>query len=100
MDELTVEFLWVPQCLGGHGAEPFEGMRTTIRWQRFLYESMQNAQDAEWSNIVYLSESQQGKAVCTLKAPELTPDNVDPAGEFVEFLSGYRVIAIGRVQKK
>lgn len=100
MHELTLEFIWIPKSLGGHGAEPYEGMRTTIRWQRFLDESMRNAQDGEWSNIVYLSESQQGKAVYTLKTPELTPGNVDPAGEFVEFLSGQRVIAIGRVQQK
>jgi len=100
MKKLTVEFIWIPQRLGGHGAEPFEGMRTTIRWQRFPDESIQNAQDVVWSNIDYVVESLQGIAVCTLTAPELTPETVDPDGEYVEFLSGYRVIAIGRIQQK
>lgn len=61
--------LWVPQCLGSHGAEPYGGMRTTIRWQRYPDEYMHNLQDEEWSNIVYLSASQQGIAVSTIKAP-------------------------------
>lgn len=99
MNKITVEFVWIPESLGGHGAEPYEGMRTTIRWQRFVEEYLDNAQDAEWSEIDYRKDSLQGKAICKIRAAELTPKNIEPTGELVEFLNGHRVVAVGRVSQ-
>lgn len=97
MKKITVDFVWIPESLGGHGAEPYEGMRTTIRWQRFIEEYLHNAQDTEWLEIDYRKDTRQGKAICNISAPELTPQNIEPTGELVEFLNGYRVVAVGRV---
>jgi YD repeat-containing protein len=34
--ELNVDYLWVPQVLGGHQSAPYLRMRPTIRWQRYI----------------------------------------------------------------
>ena len=99
MNKLIIEFIWIPQNLGGHNSAPYDGMRTTIRWQRYIEEYLHNTQDTEWSKIVYRSDTLQGKAVCRINTPDLTPHKKDPVGELVEFLSGFRVIAVGRVEE-
>ena len=37
--------------------------------------------------------------MCRINTPDLTPHKKDPVGELVEFLSGFRVIAVGRVEE-
>jgi hypothetical protein len=43
--ELDVRYLWVPHALGGHRIAPYEGMRVSIRWQRYIEASLEGLRD-------------------------------------------------------
>jgi hypothetical protein len=45
--QFTLSFLWIPPDLGGHSSGPYSGMRTQIRWQRYLQEHLQCARDVQ-----------------------------------------------------
>ncbi|GAA3973694.1 hypothetical protein GCM10022278_33510 [Allohahella marinimesophila] len=98
--KLRFSFIWVPHSLGGHTAAPYEGMRTTIRWQRYLDEHLQCARDVQWENITFGSESSLGSAVCRLATDEPLPDEWLKEGQLIEMLSGFRVLAVGRVAQE
>lgn len=94
---LRFSFIWVPQSLGGHTVGPYEGMRTTIRWQKHLHEFLQCARDAQWEKIDFDPGSSQGEAICKLTSDEPLPDEWLNTGELIEMLSGYRVLAVGKI---
>lgn len=96
---LQFDFIWIPSSLGGHSAEPYEGMRTTIRWQRYLNEFLQCARDVQWEDVEFDSASFQGVATCRLTSDGPLPDEWLKDGELIELLSGFRVLAIGRITK-
>lgn len=92
-------FIWVPSSLGGHSGEPYEGMRTTIRWQRYINEFLQCARDVQWEAINFDTKSFQGQATCKLTSPDEVPDEWLKDGVLIEMLSGFRVLAVGRITK-
>lgn len=94
---LHFDFIWVPNYLGGHSAGPYEGMRTTIRWQKYLSEFLQCAWDVQWETFSFDPESLQGSAICEFKTEEPLPEEWLKDGEFIELLSGFHVLAIGRI---
>lgn len=97
--KLRFDFIWMPSSLGGHSSEPYEGMRTTIRWQRYLNEFMQCARDVQWETINFDPATSQGQATCRLTSDDPLPSEWLKDGELIELLSGFRVLAIGRITK-
>ena len=97
---LKLDFIWIPTSLGGHSGEPYEGMRTTIRWQKHLDEFLECARDVQWEKITFDFRSSQGQAICKLSSANSVPDDWLEDGELVEMLNGFRVLAIGRIVKK
>jgi hypothetical protein len=74
-------------------------MRTAIRWQKHLNEYLQCARDVQWEKIEFDSESSQGKAICRLTSEESLPSEWLKEGELIEMLSGFRVLAVGKIAK-
>jgi hypothetical protein len=95
--ELTLDFLWIPPDLGGHGGDPYSGMRLQIRWQRYLEEHLRLARDVQCSVLQFDPGSSKGKALCRLAFPEPRPSAWLPEGELVELVNGSRVLAIGKI---
>lgn len=97
--KLRFDFIWIPSFLGGHSSAPYEGMRTTIRWQKYLNEFLQCARDIQWEAINFDPGTSQGNATCKLTSGDPLPDEWLKGGELIELLSGFRVLAIGRITK-
>jgi len=97
--KLRFDFIWIPNYLGGHSAEPYEGMRTTIRWQKYLNEFLQCARDVQWEAFSFDPGNLQGSATCKLTSEEPLPEEWLKDGELIELLSGFHVLAIGRITK-
>ena len=95
--ELRFRFVWVPSFLGGHKGEPYEGMRTAIRWQRHIDEFLRCARDVQWEKVDYDHQSSQGEATCRLTSAEPLPDEWVKDGELIELLNGFRVLAVGKM---
>jgi len=97
--KLQFDYIWVPGSLGGHSSEPYEGMRTTIRWQKYLTEFLQCSRDIQWETFSFDSETLQGKATCNIISEDPLPEEWLRDGELIELLSGFRVLAVGRLTK-
>ena len=95
--DLVLDFLWIPAELGGHSAEPYSGMRLSIRWQRFLDAYLQCARDVECRVLAYDSSTSRGKVACTLSSGAPVPAEWLQDGQLIELLNGFRVLAVGRV---
>jgi len=95
--KIQFDFIWIPSSLGGHSAEPYQGMRTTIRWQKHLNEFLQCARDVQWHSFNYDSVTLQGRAICSLFSDGSIPEAWFQEGELIELLNGFRVLAIGRL---
>lgn len=96
-NELVLDFIWIPVELGGHSAEPFSGMRLSIRWQRFLDAYLQCARDVECRVLAYDSITSRGKVACSLSSEAPVPTEWLQDGQLVELLNGFRVLAVGKV---
>jgi len=94
---INFDFIWIPGSLGGHGSEPYKGMRTTIRWQKHLNEFLQCARDVQWESVDFDANTLQGRAACRLASDEPLPEGWLKEGELIELLNGYRVLAVGRL---
>ncbi len=95
--KLQFDYVWIPSSLGGHSAAPYEGMRTTIRWQKYLSEFLQCARDVQWESFSFDPQTLQGTANCHLTSEEPLPAEWLCEGQLIELLSGFRVLAIGRL---
>lgn len=96
--ETQVEFIWVPSDLGGHRGPPYEGMRCQIRWQRHVDEAARCLRDIECVGLEASGSPSRwtGQFRFTFEDSELR-DRVVP-GAAVEFLNGYRVLAVGVIR--
>lgn len=95
--KIKFDYIWIPESLGGHNGIPYEGMRTTVRWQKYLSEFMEDARDVQWEAFSYDSNTLQGNAVCTFTSDGQLPTEWFKSGELIELLNGFRVLAIGRL---
>lgn len=95
--KLKFRFIWLPPSVGGHNGEPYKGMRTTIRWQKFISEFLEFAMDIQWKSIEFDVASGQGQAECELLSDRSIPVEWFNKGELIEILSGFRVIAVGKI---
>lgn len=95
--EFDIQFIWIPHDLGGHRAEPYVGMRTTIRWQRYLQEHLECARDAECTQLSFDTTTQRGSATLRMVSEDPLPATRVQEGTLIEVLDGYRVIAVGRI---
>jgi hypothetical protein len=95
--ELEIEYLWIPPHLGGHSADPYVGMRPTVRWQRYLREHLERARDAECKSILFDEATRRGSATIGLISDDPEPTDWLREGNLIEFLDGYRVIAVDRI---
>ncbi|MCB1869074.1 MAG: hypothetical protein KDI43_11225 [Gammaproteobacteria bacterium] len=95
--KLQFDYIWIPSALGGHNSPPYEGMRTTIRWQKYLNEFLSCARDVQWIEFSFDPETLQGKATCKFTMEDPVPDAWLRDGELIELLSGFRVLAVGRI---
>lgn len=91
----TVDFLWIPFDLGGHSSGPYDGMRLTIRWQKYIDEYLRKSNDVECKVLEFNNISLRGRLVC--HAFSTVPLDWLSDGNLVEFVSGYKVISIGRI---
>ena len=98
--EISLEFIWIPESLGGHVADPYTGMRLTIRWQRHIDAYLKCARDVECSLDSFDAPTSQGVAICRFASDDPVPAEWLQEGELVELLSGFRVLAVGRIVKK
>lgn len=94
---LTIDFVWIPPSLGGHTTIPYTGMRATIRWQRHIEAFLQCARDLECRLLSFDPTTSVGRASCFLTSDEPVPPEWLHDGELVELLSGFRVLAVGRL---
>lgn len=94
---ITLSFLWIPPDLGGHSSGPYSGMRTQIRWQRYLKESLQGSRDVQSELLAFDPLTSKGMAVCTFASPDAIPVEWLKEGELVELLNGSRVLAVGKI---
>lgn len=92
-----VNFIWVPHEIGGHRGDPFVGMRLTIRWQRYLEEHLKLSRDVECLSLDYDLERRHGVGVFKLNANNPVPKEWMLSGELVEFVNGFRVLAVGKL---
>lgn len=92
---LTADFMWIPPDLGGHSSAPYSGMRLTIRWQRYLEEHLKLARDAQCQLMAFNTDTMRGRMTCTFNGQ--LPSEWGSEGQLIELLSGFRVIAIGKV---
>jgi len=97
--KLTLDFIWIPASLGGHGAVPYTGMRLTIRWQRYIDAYLQCTRDIECSSLNYDPKTLHGTATYFFASNEPVPSEWLRNGELVELLNGFRVLAVGRITK-
>jgi hypothetical protein len=95
MKDLLIKFVWIPSSLGGHSGPPFEGMRTSIRWQKHLIENSQCMRDVQWSQIEFDVSNGHGTAICKLAPDTILPADWVREGELIELVNGYRVLAVG-----
>ncbi len=94
---IRVKFIWIPFDLGGHTDNPFNGMKTTVRWQKYLAEYIECAKVVQWEGIIYDSKSLQGVATCHFAMNNALPDEYLEEGNLLEFLGGYNVLSIGKI---
>jgi hypothetical protein len=95
--ELDIECLWVPKELGGSPAEPYAGMRPTIRWQRYLREHLERPREAEYVSVMYDPDTMRGSATVRIASEVLLPAEWLRDGCLIELLEGHEVIAVGRI---
>lgn len=96
---MTVDFLWVPPEFGGHSTGPYSGMRLSIRWLRFIEEYLKCARDVQCEILDFDPLTLKGKALCTLFSVEKVPSEWLQDGQLVELLNGFRVLAIGKINR-
>lgn len=97
LTEIEVEFLWIPNDLGGHRSVPYVGMRPTIRWQKHLRDHLERARDGECTSVNFNETTGRGAATLRLISEDAIPIDWLHEGSLVELLDGYRVIAVGRI---
>ena len=95
--ELDIEYMWVPQALGGHRSAPYAGMRSTIRWQRYLREHLERSRDVECTHIAFDAGGMRGSATLRLISDDPVPTEWLQEDSLIELLDGYRVLAVGRI---
>ena len=93
----TVRFSWVPTSCGGHRADPWVGMRPTIRWQRHVSAWLERLRDAECKKLEFDSSTGVGIALMEMMSDAPVPDEWLVSGELVEMLDGVRVLAVGQI---
>ena len=97
--ELDIVYLWVPRDLGGHRAEPYTGMRLTLRWQRYIEEFLHRARDVECSQLTFEPSSGRGAATLRFVSDDPVPEEWTRVGELIELLNGHRVLALGKIER-
>lgn len=98
--DFTIDIIWIPSFFGGHNSAPYDGIRATIRWQRHISEHLEFARDVECRLVSYDETSFLGRLSCTLASDIPIPKEWIEPGELVELLSGFRVLAVGKVLAK
>ena len=96
--EFVIAFIWIPSDLGGHRSAPWQGMRATIRWQRYIKEHLQLRRDVEAVTMIFDEGSRRGSARLRLTAPIPVPSEWLEPGVLIELLDGANVIAVGSIQ--
>ena len=98
--DLLIDFIWVPPDLGGHSADPYSGMRLSIRWQRYVDAYLQCIRDAECQIIAFDSITSRGKALCSLSSEAEVQAEWLNEGQLIELLNGFRVLAVGKIASR
>ncbi|WP_143290027.1 MULTISPECIES: hypothetical protein [unclassified Delftia] len=91
----SIDFLWVPSDFGGSSFGPCDGIRMTVRWQKYISAYLECSNDAEIELISYNEETFRGKARCKMYS-EIDAEWLS-RGQLIELISGYRVFAIGKI---
>jgi hypothetical protein len=97
--QVTVDFIWIPPDLGGHRHSPYLGMRLSMRWQQFIDAHLKRTRDVQCNDLVFTESSRRGLGVFTLISNDGIPDEFFHPGQLIELLSGFRVLAVGRILK-
>ncbi|MHA6896089.1 hypothetical protein ACQUJT_18665 [Ralstonia pseudosolanacearum] len=92
-----IDVMWIPSLLGGHNSAPYDGMRVSIRWQKHIAEHLECARDVECKVVNFDNVNLLSRLSCTLVSNIPIPQEWAEPGELVELLSGFRVLAVGKV---
>lgn len=97
MKRITVAVTWIKAEFGGRLHPPFIGMRTIIRFQRYINEWLSGAWDVEVKEFEIDEATWSG--ITKLQFSSHTPDNLNgiKESELIELLDAYRVIAVGKI---
>jgi hypothetical protein len=98
--KIQIDYIWIPASLGGHSGSPRKGMRTEIRWQRYLAEFLEGARDVQWEELSFDPDTLQGSATCSFSPDVTIPNEWLQDGELVELLNGFRVLAVARIRSR
>jgi hypothetical protein len=71
-------------------------MRPTIRWQRYLREHLERSRDVECTHVSFDPATMRASITLRLIADD-PPAAWLHAGNLIELLDGYQVIAVGRI---
>lgn len=95
---ITFDFIWIPPNLGGHRGDPYEGMRTEIRWQRYISEFLKDARGIQWEEFKYNPVDGLGRAKARFTSSNPLPTEWLGEGAEIELLNGSKVLAIGVIR--
>lgn len=94
---LEIDFFWVPASVGGHRSGPYLGMRLTIRWQRYIEAFLLRSRDVECVSLSFDPEQRRGNGTFVFLSNDALPSGWLQQGELIELLSGYKVLAVGKI---
>ncbi|WP_156962710.1 MULTISPECIES: hypothetical protein [Thalassospira] len=96
---INFDFVWIPMSVGGVSFSPFVNMRTSIRWQKYYEYFLSCSHDIQWEEVEFNENTYQGKALGRFNSDASLPIYFLEDGEPLEFLSGYKVLAVGILRK-
>lgn len=97
MKRLRVDCFWIPHSHGGRRFGPHPGLRLGIRWQKYIQEGLDIYRDIQIDEISFDSSTNQGIADLLLMSD--VPSEWTRNGELVEFLEGFKVVAVGYIEE-
>lgn len=92
-----IRFIWIPSELGGRRSDPYSGMRVSIRWQRNIADHLRMQRDVQCLSLEYDPGCFFGAGEFCLKSDVPVPDEWLLTDELIEFVDGFRVVAVGKL---
>ncbi|MCX6840581.1 MAG: hypothetical protein NTX35_22600 [Verrucomicrobia bacterium] len=95
--QFTANLQWIKEQFGGRTHMPVAGLRPMIRIQRQVRSWLDEAVDVSVLSLGCDPETWSGEATIKVSPNSTRIFEQPQAGELIELLDGYRVIAVGKV---